>query len=102
MKTAAVALSLITLTGAAIAQDALAPAAIPAPKDVPYSGAIRLDVDATDLLRHLYRVHETIPVAGGGTITLLYPRWLPGNHSPSGRIEQLAGLSIRGNGKRIE
>ena len=40
------------------------------------------------------RVHEVIPVAKSGPLILLYPRWLPGNHSPSGPLDLLAGLSF--------
>jgi hypothetical protein len=68
---------------------------IAAPKDVPFRGTIRLQVDATDTVRHIFRVHETIPVSGAGPMMLLYPRWIPGNHAPTGRIDQVAGLSIR-------
>jgi len=67
-----------------------------------YPGTIRLEVDATDNVRHIYRVHETIPVASTGPITLFYPRWLPGTHAPTGRIDQLAGLAIRANGTRLD
>ena len=57
----------------------------PTPQDVAYpAGPITLDVDATDTARHIFRVHEVVPLAGGQTVTLLYPRWLPGNHSPTG------------------
>ena len=31
-----------------------------------------------------------------------YPAWLPGNHSPTGQIEKLAGLVISGNGQRLD
>src|SRR5579871_1218054 len=93
--------SLVLLAGAAAAQDSAAPQ-IPPPKDSPYPGAIRLAVDATDIVRHIFRVHETIPVTPGSSVTLLYPRWLPGNHSPSGRIEQLTGISIRAGNARLE
>jgi predicted metalloprotease with PDZ domain len=74
--------------------------AIPAPQDVPYPGAIRLAVDATDVTRHVFRVNETIPVASG-PLTLLYPKWLPGTHGPNGRIDALAGLVIKSNGERL-
>ena len=40
------------------------PAGIAAPKDAPFPGTIRLAVDATDNVRRIFRVHETIPVAG--------------------------------------
>ncbi|RXR08843.1 M61 family metallopeptidase [Pseudoxanthomonas composti] len=73
----------------------------PAPKDVDYPGTVKLEVDATDTLRRVFRVRETIPVQPG-PVTLLYPEWIPGNHRPSGQIEKLAGLVITANGKRLE
>ena len=78
------------------------PKQIPAPKDTPYSGTIHLNVDATDLERHIFSVKETIPVRGGESIVLLYPQWLPGNHSPTGRVDKIAGLMIYANGSHIE
>jgi predicted metalloprotease with PDZ domain len=78
------------------------PPQLPPPKDAPYSGTIRLAADATDVQRHIFSIQETIPVRGGEAVTLFYPQWLPGNHSPSGRIDRLAGLTIRGNGRRLE
>ena len=78
------------------------PAPIAAPRDIPYLAAIRLNVDATDVERHIFRVRETIPVRAGEPLVLLYPQWLPGNHSPSGPIDKLAGLMIHANGARVE
>ncbi len=67
------------------------------PQDVPYApGTVRIDVDATNLDQHIYRVRETIPVQAG-PLTLLYPEWLPGNHSPRGPIDKVAGLVIHAN-----
>src|SRR5262245_8741971 len=97
---------LALLSSAALAQEtpqpAAMPAAIAAPRDVAYPGVIRLHVDATDTERHIFRVRQTIPVAAAGPMTLLFPRWLPGTHAPTGRIEQLAGLSIRAGATRLE
>ena len=67
---------------------------IPAPRDLDYPGVVRLKVDASDVDRRLVRVEETLPVATAGPLTLLYPRWLPGNNSTTGPIELLAGLQI--------
>jgi predicted metalloprotease with PDZ domain len=72
---------------------------IPAPRDVPYPGTLKVDVDATDTERGIFRVKETIPVTKSGAMALLFPKWLPGAHSPRGEIEKLAGLVIRGNGR---
>lgn len=74
---------------------------VPPPQDTPYApGAIRLEVDATDTARRLFRVRQTMPVRPGA-LTLLYPQWLPGNHAPRGPIDKLAGLTITGNGRKL-
>jgi predicted metalloprotease with PDZ domain len=70
-------------------------------RDIAYPGTIRLDVDASDNVRAIYRVVETIPVAGPGPLTLLYPQWLPGNHGPRGPINSLAGLTITAAGRPV-
>ena len=99
---------LAILGGGALAQEgstiqpAAMPTAIAAPRDVAYPGTMRLHVDATDTERHIYRVRQTIPVVAAGPMTLLFPRWLPGTHAPTGRIEQLAGLTIRAGATRLD
>ena len=74
---------------------------IPAARDIPYPGTIKLEVDATRINQAIYRVKETIPVAGAGPMALLMPQWLPGKHAPRGEIEKLAGLTITANGQRL-
>ena len=59
----------------------VAPAApVPPPRDLPYPGTIALAVDASNVAQYIFTVHETIPVAKGAALTLLYPEWRPGNH----------------------
>lgn len=82
-------------------QPAPMPAEIPAAKDVPYPGTLKLSVDATDLDRRIFRVRETIPVAGPGPMVLLYPEWLPGSHAPRGQMEKVAGLTITAGGQPV-
>ena len=77
------------------------PAPIPEPRDVPYCGALRLAVDATDVTRRIYQVCETIPVPGPGPMVLLYPKWLPGFHAPQAPIELFSGLAITADGQDI-
>ncbi|KXV79369.1 hypothetical protein AD953_02465, partial [Acetobacter malorum] len=82
------------------------PPAVPAPQDVPFGSTIALSVDGTDLARHILSMKETIPLPTriaqkGGDFVLLYPMWLPGNHSPSGTIDQLGGLTVKADGKII-
>ena len=71
------------------------------PQDTPYPGTIEIRVDATDTAQGIFRVHEVVPVRSG-ELTLLYPKWIPGNHSPSGPVPMLAGISITANGGRLE
>ncbi len=101
-----VALSLALAT-AVYAQNSAGPQAAPlpppivAPADIPYPGTISLMVDLTNINDRIVNVQETIPVKPG-TITLLYPEWLPGTHSPSNPVGNMAGLVVMANGKRIE
>jgi predicted metalloprotease with PDZ domain len=82
-------------------QPAALPAEAPAARDIPYRGVLRLQVDATDLDHHIFHVHETVPVTGGEPLTLLYPKWLPGEHAPTGPISDLAGLTAHANGQPV-
>ncbi len=76
---------------------------VPDAADTPYpGGTIQLDIDATDTVRAVYRVTETIPVAPGTRrLTLLYPQWLPGNHGPRGPLAELVDLSFTANGQKL-
>ncbi|MCE9686761.1 peptidase M61 [Shewanella sp. AS16] len=97
MKKSAVAIAVFsTLLGLALP----ARAEIAAPQDQAYAGTLSLKVDATDLSHRIFQVHEDIPVTPG-PLTLLYPQWIPGHHSPTGPIDKIAGLSISAKGKTI-
>jgi len=102
---AAIAFCLV-LTSTSYAQNATGPQPaplpppVPAPVDQPYPGTISLSVDLTNVNGRVLNVRETIPIKSG-EIILLYPEWLPGTHSPSNPVLNLAGLVIMANGKRI-
>ena len=64
------------------------------------SQPIRLTVDATDAPRRILHAEETLPVQPGAQ-TLVYPKWIPGEHGPTGPINDLAGLVITANGKQL-
>ena len=80
---------------------AAAIAPIAAPRDRAYPGEIRLDVDASNVVQRVVRVHETLSGIDPETV-LLYPEWLPGAHSPEGPIDRLAGLRITAQGAHVE
>jgi len=96
----------ISLTAPTHAQNARGPEPAPppppivAPADTPYPGTISLLVDVTNTTDHVLQVHETIPIKGRH-LTLLYPEWLPGTHSPSNPVGEVAGLVVTANGKPI-
>src|SRR5262245_12311639 len=61
---------------------------------------VLLDVDATDAPNRLVHTRMTVP-AKSGQVTLIYPKWIPGEHSPSGPINDLVDLKITSNGKPV-
>ncbi len=72
----------------------------PPPRDTPRPGIIAIHVDAADTSQGIFRTRQSIPAAPG-ELTLLYPKWLPGNHAPTGPIAKLAGLTFHANGKPL-
>ncbi len=61
---------------------------------------VTLSVDATDAPRKIFHARMTIP-AKPGTLTLYYPKWIPGEHGPTGPIQDLAGLKFTAGGKAL-
>src|SRR5215471_3342169 len=59
-----------------------------------------LRLDATDAPRNILHSTITIPVKPGA-VTLVYPKWIPGNHRPTGPIQNLLGLHINANGQEL-
>jgi predicted metalloprotease with PDZ domain len=64
------------------------------------AATIELEVDATELSRNLARAVMRIETPGevregGGAMDLRYVIWSPGNHTPSGPIENLVDLEVR-------
>lgn len=80
----------------------VAPAALPAPEDRPFSGAIKLAVDAADTARGILSVNEMIPVQAAGDLVLLYPQWETASHAPTVPLAALTGLEVRIDGRRLE
>jgi predicted metalloprotease with PDZ domain len=75
---------------ALIAMTAIATAAAQQSPPVP---AMTLIVDETQAARRIAFVHEEIQVKPG-TLALAYPRWIPGEHGPTGPIQQVAVIRI--------
>jgi predicted metalloprotease with PDZ domain len=61
---------------------------------------VRLNVDASEAPRRLIHASLQFPVTPG-PMSLLYPKWIPGEHGPTGPIEDLTGIKITGNGQPV-
>src|SRR5262245_20207683 len=62
--------------------------------------SIQLDVDARDAARGTFRARLEI-AARPGTLTLVYPKWIPGEHGPTGPINGIVGLQFGAGGKPL-
>jgi predicted metalloprotease with PDZ domain len=61
---------------------------------------ITLRVDATDATRK--NLHARMQFAAKpGPLTLLYPKWIPGEHGPNGPVTDLVGLKMTAAGKPL-
>jgi predicted metalloprotease with PDZ domain len=63
--------------------------------------AITVAVDASDAPRKIIHAQLAIPAAPG-SVTLYYPKWIPGEHGPTGPIEELTGLKFSANGQPLK
>jgi predicted metalloprotease with PDZ domain len=62
---------------------------------------IILKVDASEAARKIFYAEMTVPVSPG-PYTLMYPKWLPGEHAPTGPITDLVGLKIFTGNRTLE
>ena len=85
------------------------PPPIAAPVDKPYLAPIELTVDASNVVDRVEHIHEDIPVErearegkDGRDMVLLYPEWIPGDHAPSGPLQNLGGIITTVDGQRVQ
>ena len=83
----------ICRTETAVALLMLAATATNAGAQVASAPAMKLFVDETQAYRRIAFVHEEIRVQPG-RVALAYPRWIPGEHGPTGPIQNLAALQV--------
>ena len=62
---------------------------------------IQLRVDASEAARKIYHAELTIP-ASPGPMKLFYPKWIPGEHAPTGPIIDLVGLKFFAKGQPLQ
>ena len=62
---------------------------------------IQLSVDASDATRNIFHAHLIFATTPGDFV-LVYPKWIPGNHRPSGPVANLVGLHFEADGKPLD
>src|SRR5262249_24116022 len=71
-----------------------------APATAPTSTPIRIVVDASRAAEKTLHSTLQIPVRPG-PLTLYYPKWIPGEHGPTGPIANLTGLQFYATSQRL-
>ena len=79
---------------------ALAAAACTFPAAAQTAAPITITADLREAPKKIIHVQETIAVQPG-PLTLVYPKWIPGEHGPTGTIDQQAGFLITANGQPV-
>jgi predicted metalloprotease with PDZ domain len=62
--------------------------------------AATVTVDATEARRGLFHTSVNIPLKSGPA-TFVYPKWIPGEHTPTGPVMQMMGLHVRAGGAEL-
>ncbi|HEU5181664.1 MAG TPA: M61 family peptidase [Candidatus Polarisedimenticolia bacterium] len=64
------------------------------------SGPIELSVDASEVPRKILHVKMSMAI-GDPNVRLLYPKWIPGEHGPTGPIKDVTGIKVTVQGKPV-
>src|SRR3984957_922515 len=59
---------------------------------------IQITADLSEAPRKLYHADVDIPVKPG-PVSLTTPKWIPGNHRPTGPVDEITGVVFTANGK---
>jgi len=72
----------------------------PQPAPAAPAQPIKVMVDATHAPEKILHAQLQIPVSAG-EVKLVFPKWIPGEHGPTGPITDLTGLKFFANGQRL-
>jgi predicted metalloprotease with PDZ domain len=61
---------------------------------------IQITADLSDAPRKLYHAEIDIPVKPG-PVSLTTPKWIPGNHRPTGPVDDITGVVFTANGQTL-
>jgi predicted metalloprotease with PDZ domain len=76
--------------------------ALPGAASVAQTGGapIQIVADLSEAPRRLYHAEIDIPVKPG-PMTLTTPEWIPGNHRPTGPVDEISGVVFTANGETL-
>ena len=69
-----------------------------APSALAQRSPILITADLSDAPRRLYHAEVDIPVKSGD-VTLTTPKWIPGNHRPTGPVDDITGVVFTAGGR---
>jgi predicted metalloprotease with PDZ domain len=61
---------------------------------------IQITVDLSDVPRKLFHAEVDLPVTAG-PVTLITPKWIPGDHRPTGPVDSITGVVFTANGQTL-
>jgi predicted metalloprotease with PDZ domain len=61
---------------------------------------IQITADLSEAPRKIYHAEVDIPVKPG-VVSLTTPKWIPGNHRPTGPVSDITGVTFTANGKTV-
>ena len=61
---------------------------------------IQITVDLSDVPRKLFHAEIDLPVTAGA-LTLITPKWIPGDHRPTGPVDSITGVVFTANGQTL-
>src|SRR5580692_2850896 len=61
---------------------------------------IQITVDLSDVPRKLLHAEVDLPVTAG-PLTLITPKWIPGDHRPTGPVDSITGVVFTANGQTL-
>ena len=99
---------ILALLGACFIASTISAAAqttLPFTAATPYATKVSplvLHVDASLAARGIAYVHEIVPARAGTTMTLVYPKWIPGEHGPTGPLYNLTSIRVKADGKPLD
>lgn len=66
-----------------------------------FAADLTIHIDARDVARRNLQTHETLSVKPG-PLVLVYPKWIPAEHSPAGPLDSIIGFEVKANGQRLQ